>query len=106
MVKQFVLLVLATDGNIISCYAYLKLTLYVAFTARYSGFNTLKVRARGGMPVAFADFEVPLTDLKMKLIYLHLKYHRDLVMCLEFSTILVSAADIRKSYTSLLCYFL
>uniref|UniRef100_A0A3Q7FVZ9 RRM domain-containing protein n=1 Tax=Solanum lycopersicum TaxID=4081 RepID=A0A3Q7FVZ9_SOLLC len=25
--------------------------------SQYSGFNTLKVRARGGMPVAFADFE-------------------------------------------------
>ncbi|CAF1934924.1 uncharacterized protein LOC106440612 [Brassica napus] len=25
--------------------------------SRYSGFNILKIRARGGMPVAFADFE-------------------------------------------------
>lgn len=40
---------------------FLKLTVYVAFTARYPGFNTLKVRARGGMPVAFADFEVLLS---------------------------------------------
>lgn len=25
--------------------------------SKYPGFNTLKVRARGGMPVAFADFQ-------------------------------------------------
>lgn len=30
-----------------------------SFGIRYPGFNTLKVRDRGGMPVAFADFEVP-----------------------------------------------
>lgn len=28
------------------------------FGARYPGFNMLKLRARSGMPVAFADFEV------------------------------------------------
>lgn len=27
--------------------------------ARYPGFNVIKLRAKGGMPVAFADFEVP-----------------------------------------------
>lgn len=26
--------------------------------ARYPGFNVIKLRAKGGMPVAFADFEV------------------------------------------------
>lgn len=30
----------------------------ILFGARYPGFNMLKLRARGGMPVAFADFEV------------------------------------------------
>ncbi|KAH7547184.1 hypothetical protein FEM48_Zijuj01G0282400 [Ziziphus jujuba var. spinosa] len=29
----------------------------ILFGARYPGFNMLKLRARGGMPVAFADFE-------------------------------------------------
>jgi len=26
--------------------------------SRYAGFNMVKMRSRGGMPVAFADFEV------------------------------------------------
>jgi len=26
--------------------------------SRYAGFNLVKMRSRGGMPVAFADFEV------------------------------------------------
>lgn len=30
------------------------------FGASYTGFNMLKLRARGGMPVAFADFQVTL----------------------------------------------
>lgn len=30
----------------------------VPIGVRYPGFNILKLRARGGMPVAFADFEV------------------------------------------------
>lgn len=30
------------------------------FGASYPGFNMLKLRARGGMPVAFADFQVML----------------------------------------------
>lgn len=37
------------------------MTLAIFFTdIRYPGFNSLKVRDRGGMPVAFADFEVPV----------------------------------------------
>ena len=28
------------------------------YDARYPGFNVLKLRAKSGMPVAFADFEV------------------------------------------------
>lgn len=31
---------------------------FMLFGARYPGFNVLKMRAKGGMPVAFADFEV------------------------------------------------
>lgn len=30
----------------------------ISIGARYPGFNVIKLRAKGGMPVAFADFEV------------------------------------------------
>ncbi|THG04343.1 hypothetical protein TEA_014966 [Camellia sinensis var. sinensis] len=33
------------------------------FLSQYTGFKVLKVRARGGMPVAFADFEVSNTTI-------------------------------------------
>ncbi|KAL8113738.1 hypothetical protein AgCh_020870 [Apium graveolens] len=39
--------------------------------SQYPGFNSLKVRDRGGMPVAFADFEVPLAaNCQVHLLYL------------------------------------
>lgn len=33
--------------------------LMTSIGSRYPGFNVIKLRAKGGMPVAFADFEVP-----------------------------------------------
>ena len=35
-----------------------------SFGFRYPGFNVLKIRAKGGMPVAFADFEVLMQPVK------------------------------------------
>jgi hypothetical protein len=39
---------------------------------RYAGFNMVKMRSRGGMPVAFADFEVS------QLFLLIIKHHTHL----------------------------
>jgi len=35
-----------------------------SFGSRYPGFHVLKIRAKGGMPVAFADFEVLMLPVK------------------------------------------
>nr|GMD33751.1 RNA-binding family protein [Ipomoea batatas] len=52
--------------------------------SQYPGFNTLKVRARGGMPVAFADFEVHCSVLNYTAdIEFHLSFGR-INVCIIF----------------------
>ena len=60
--------------------------------SRYPGFNMVKVHSRGGMPIAFADFEVAHSScweltllVELSNLCYHSSYERDTEKAIDFN---------------------